>query len=61
MEKKKNNQNNVDLKTDIEVDEGFEAYRAMLQRQREFCEKHGLKTVTYVPPNKKDTNGKNID
>ena len=56
MEKKKNNQNNVDLKTDIEVDEGFEVYRAMLQRQREFCEKHGLKTATYVPPNKKDTN-----
>ena len=51
MEKEKNNQNNVDLKTDIEVDEGFEAYRAMLQRQREFCEKHGIRTVTYTPLN----------
>ena len=28
---------------------------------KRICEKHGLKTVTYVPPNKKETNGKNID
>ena len=48
MEKKKNDQNNVDLKTDIEVDEGFEAYREMLQRQRKFCVKHGFRTATYT-------------
>ena len=58
MEKEKNNQNNVVLQTDIEGDEGFETYRSMLQQQRDFCDKHGLKAVTYVPPNKKDTNNK---
>lgn len=52
MEKKKiKKNNNIELESDIEVDVGFEAYREMLQRQREFCEKHGLRTATYTPLN----------
>ena len=40
MENKLNEQNQVcsDEDIEIEVDKGFEAYRAMLQKQREFCE-----------------------
>ena len=56
MENKLNEQNQVcsDEDIEIEVDKGFEAYRAMLQKQREFCEKHGLKTATIVLPEEKN-------
>ena len=58
MEKKKNIQRDAVCETDIEADKGFEAYLAMLQRQREFCEKHGLRTATYTPINTKKNDQK---
>ena len=56
MENKLNEQNQVcsDEDIEIEVDKGFEAYRALLQKQREFCEKHGLKTATIVVSEEKN-------
>ena len=56
MENKLNEQNQVCSDEDIEVDEGFEMYRAMLQKQRKFCENHRLKIGTIVLPEKKNTN-----
>ena len=56
MENKLNEQNQVCSDEDIEVDEGFEMYRAMLQKQRKFCENHRLKIATIVLPEKKNTN-----
>ena len=49
MENKLNEQNQVcsDEDIEIEVDKG-------LQKQREFCEKHGLKTATIVLPEEKN-------
>ena len=44
------------LDLENQFDKRLKAYKKILQQQRDFCEKHGLKTVTYVPPNKKDTN-----
>ena len=41
MENKLNEQNQVCSDEDIEFDERFETYRAMLQKQREFCESTG--------------------
>ena len=40
---------------DLEYAKGLEEYKKMLEQQREFCEKHGLK-VAYItlPKEKKD-------
>ena len=56
MEKEKIKKNNTELESDNEVeDEGFEAYRQMLERQRKWLEAHpGVKVAYYVPPKKKD-------
>ena len=55
MEKEKIKKNNTELESDNEVDEGFEAYRKMLARQREWIEAHpGVKVAYYVPPKKED-------
>ena len=59
----KNENTNKSHPFDLEnqFDKRLKAYKKILQQQRAFCEKHGLKTATYVPPNKKDTNNENID
>ena len=59
----KNENTNKSHPFDLEnqFDKRLKAYKKMLQQQRDFCKKHRLKTATYVPPNKKDTNGKNIE
>lgn len=50
-------QNKTDFnEEEIEVDEGFESYRKMLARQREMCERLGLKVAYYVPPKKIEDN-----
>ena len=56
MEKEKIKKNNAELELDNEVDEGFEAYRKMLERQRKWLEAHPeVKVAYYVPPKKKDS------
>ena len=56
MEKEKIKKNNAELELDNEVDEGFEAYRKMLERQRKWLEAHPqVKVAYYVPPKEKDS------
>ena len=53
MRNKINEKNHVCSDEDIEFDERFETYRAMLQKQRKFCEKHELKPATIFCPRRK--------
>ena len=56
MEKEKI-KNNTELESGDEVvDEGFEAYRKMLERQRKWLEAHpDVKVAYYVPPKKENS------
>lgn len=57
MGKEKIKKNNTELESDNEaVDEGFEEYRKMLERQRKWLEAHPqVKVAYYVPPKKEDS------
>ena len=54
----KNENTNKSHPFDLEnqFDKRLKAYKKILQQQRDFCKKHGLKTATYVPPSKKGDN-----
>ena len=56
MEDKKIIEQNKMDSNEEEIDEGFEAYRKMLERQRKWLEAHpNVKVAYYVPPKKEDS------
>ena len=56
MEDKKIIEQNKMDSNEEEIDEGFEEYRKMLERQRKWLEAHPqVKVAYYVPPKKKDS------
>ncbi len=56
MEDKKIIEQNKMDSNEEEIDEGFEEYRKMLERQRKWLEVHpGVKVAYYVPPKKEDS------
>ena len=46
-DEKNNKQDRINLEKQHE--RGLQAYKKTLRKQREFCEKHGLRTATYAP------------